>query len=106
MAAYLIANVDIKDAESIRAYLAGTPDVLKKYSGRFLVRGGEQWIAEGEWKPSRLVIVEFDDLEKAKAFWHSEEYAPLKAIRQSSAYTDMVFVEGLPDEMLNTLHRD
>ena len=104
MPAYLIANVEIKDAEMIRLYLEGTPDILKKYTGRFLVRGGEQWIAEGDWKPSRLVVVEFDSLDKAKEFWNSEEYAPLKAFRQSSAYTEMVFVDGLSKELSDQLN--
>ena len=104
MPAYLIANVEVKDAEKIRSYLEGTPDILKKYTGRFLVRGGEQWIAEGDWKPFRLVVVEFDSLDEAKEFWNSEEYAPLKAIRQSSAYTEMVFVEGLSKELYDQLN--
>ena len=95
MSAYLIANVEIKDSEKMKEYLAATPEILKKYSGRFLVRGGELWIAEGNWNPKRLVVVEFDSLKKAKEFWNSEEYKSLKEIRQSSSTTDMVFVEGI-----------
>jgi uncharacterized protein (DUF1330 family) len=95
MAAYMIANVEISDDEKIKEYLKATPGVVKKYSGRFLVRGGEFWIAEGDWSPKRLVIVEFESYEKAKEFWHSEEYKPLKALRQSSANTDMIFVDGI-----------
>ena len=60
MAAYLIANVEIEDSERIKEYLSATPQILKKYTGRFLARGGEIWIAEGEWYPKRLVLVEFD----------------------------------------------
>ena len=50
MPAYLIANIEINDAEKIKNYLASTPEILKKYSGRFLVRGGQIWIAEGKWE--------------------------------------------------------
>jgi uncharacterized protein (DUF1330 family) len=99
MAAYMIANVEIKDTGKMKEYSEATPDILKKYGGRFLVRGGEFWIAEGNWTPKRLVIVEFESYEKAKEFWHSEEYRPLKALRQSSANTDMIFVDGISKEI-------
>ena len=104
MAAYLIANVEIKDSERIMEYLSATPKILKKYTGRFLVRGGEIWIAEGEWHPKRLVIVEFDSFEKAKEFWKSDEYKPLKELRQSSSYTEMIFVDGLTKEVYEKLN--
>ena len=104
MPAYMIVNVTVKDAEKIKEYIASTPEVIGKYSGRFLARGGEMWVAEGNWKPGRLVIVEFDSLEKAKEFWNSEDYKPLKALRQSAADTEMVMVEGISAEMAEMLN--
>ena len=104
MAAYMIANVEINDAERIKEYLRATPDIVRKYSGRFLVRGGEFWVAEGHWTPERLVVLEFESYEKAKEFWHSEEYKPLKILRQSSAQTDMIFVDGISKEMSDMLN--
>ncbi len=95
MKAYLIANVDIKDTAIINQYLKASPEVIKKYSGRFLVRGGEHWVAEGDWNPQRLVIVEFESMQKAKAFWHSEDYKPLKALRQSASKTNLLLVNGI-----------
>lgn len=105
MPAYLIANVDIKDPEKIKEYLALTPEVLQKYSGRFLVRGGEIWVAEGKWNPERLVVVEFDSFKKAKEFWNSKDYKPLKELRQSSAETDMIIVDGITKEMSEKLNK-
>ena len=99
MPAYLIANVDIKDSEKIKKYLASTPKILKKYSGRFLVRGGDIWVAEGKWNPKRLVVVEFDTFEKAKEFWNSKDYKPLKELRQKSADTDMIIVDGITKDI-------
>ena len=99
MPAYLIANIEIKDAEKIKKYLASTPEILKKYSGRFLVRGGQIWVAEGNWNPKRMVVVEFDSFEKAKEFCNSDDYRPLKNLRQSSADTDMIIVDGITNEM-------
>jgi uncharacterized protein (DUF1330 family) len=104
MSAYLIANVDIKDSERIQKYLASTPEILKKYTGRFLVRGGQIWVAEGNWSPARLVVVEFDTFEKAKEFWNSPDYKPLKDLRQSSADTDMIIVDGITLEMSEKLN--
>lgn len=104
MSAYLIANVDIKDSERIKEYLTSTPEILKKYTGRFLVRGGQIWIAEGNWKPERLVVVEFETFEKAKEFWNSPDYKPLKDLRQSSADTDMIIVDGITLEMSEKLN--
>ena len=95
MSAYLIANVEVTNTEKFKEYLDATPVVLKKYSGRFLVRGGEFWVAEGKWNPKRLVVVEFDSLEKAKEFWNSKDYKPLRELRQALANTDMIFVEGV-----------
>jgi len=105
MSAYLIANVDIHDTDKIQDYLKATPDVIKKFGGRFLVRGGEFWIAEGSWAPKRLVILEFPDYTKAKAFWHSEEYEPLKELRQRLATTDLVIVDGITKEMSELLNK-
>ncbi len=105
MPAYLIANIEIKDAEKIKNYLTSTPEVLKKYSGRFLVRGGQISVVEGDWNPKRLVVVEFDSFEKAKAFCDSDAYEPLKKLRQSSADTDMIIVDGITNEMSEILNK-
>jgi uncharacterized protein (DUF1330 family) len=98
MNAYLIADVDIKDSEMFRKYMEASPEVVRKFGGRFLVRGGEFWIAEGKWAPKRLVVIEFESFEKATEFWHSEDYRSLKILRQNSAFTDMVFVKGISKE--------
>lgn len=106
MSAYLIANVEVKDSERIKKYLASSPEILRKFSGRFLVRGGNVFIAEGDWKPERLVIVEFDTFEDAKNFWNSKDYEPLKKLRQESAKTDMIIVDGIGNEMLANLNKN
>ena len=104
MSAYLIANVEVKDSERIKKYLASSPEILRKFSGRFLVRGGKVFIDEGDWKPERLVIVEFDTFEDAKNFWNSKDYEPLKKLRQASAKTDIIIVDGIANEMLAKLN--
>ncbi len=68
---------------------------LEPYGGRYLVRGGEVQILEGDWLPPRLVILEFDSVALARSWWESEHYAPAKALRQASADTRMILVEGV-----------
>jgi uncharacterized protein (DUF1330 family) len=99
MAAYLIANVDIKDGEKIKEYLKATPAIIKQFGGKFLVRGGDFEICEGGWNPKRLVVVEFESMQKAREFYNSPEYKAIINLRQSSAYTEWVFVDGLSAEI-------
>jgi uncharacterized protein (DUF1330 family) len=104
MSAYLIANVDIKDSERIQDYLKATPSIIKRFGGKFLVRGGDFEICEGNWNPKRLVLVEFESMQKAKEFYNSPEYKAIINIRQSSAYTEWVFVDGLTTEKYDNLN--
>jgi uncharacterized protein (DUF1330 family) len=99
MSAYLIANVDVIDTETFKDYLKATPAIIKKFGGKFLVRGGDFEICEGNWNPKRLVVVEFESMQKAKQFYNSPEYKAIINLRQSSAYTEWVFVDGLSTEV-------
>ena len=99
MAAYLIANVDIEDGEKIKEYLKATPAIIKQFGGKFLVRGGDFEICEGDWNPKRLVVVEFESMQRAREFYNSPEYKAIIDLRRSSAYTEWVFVDGLSTEI-------
>ncbi|MHC4479196.1 MAG: DUF1330 domain-containing protein [Planctomycetota bacterium] len=98
MPAYLIANVEIKNNDKFKDYAKATPSVIKQFGGRFLVRGGDSEICEGNWNPKRLVLVEFESMQKAKQFYNSPQYKAIRGLRQSSAYTEWVFVDGLSAE--------
>lgn len=94
MKAYIIVDVNITNPTVYEDYKKLTPASLLPYDGKFIVRGGATDTLEGDWNPGRVVVVEFPSLEKAKAWWSSEGYAPAKAIRQSSSITKMIVVEG------------
>ena len=94
MAAYLIANVDVKDPEKYQQYTAQTPGLIDKYGGKFLVRGGEIEQLEGNLPLARLVLVEFADMAAARAFYHSSEYQKVLKIRQAVAESQVFLVEG------------
>lgn len=94
MAAYIIAEVSIHNPAEYEDYKKLTPGSLKNYHGKFIVRGGKTACLEGDWKPERIVVLEFPSVELAKAWWASEEYAPAKTLRQRTAHTKMILVEG------------
>lgn len=94
MAAYVVVQVEVKDPVRYENYKKLVPASLAKFGGRFLVRGGTVTTIEGDWAPKRFVVVEFPDVERAKAWWASEEYAEAKALRQATSSTQMIIVEG------------
>jgi len=104
MSAYLIANVEIEDSEKFKEYMKATPAIIKQYGGRFLVRGGDFEICEGCWDPKRFVLVEFESMQRAKEFYNSPEYRAIIDLRQNSAYTEWVFVDGISNEMSDKLN--
>ena len=95
MAAYLVVEVEVHDPERYEQYKAMVPPSLEAFSGKFLVRGGRVETLEGDWSPERFVMVEFPSLEQAKSWWTSEGYAEAKALRQATATTQMIVVEGV-----------
>lgn len=95
MAAYVIVDVTIMDPIEYETYKKLTPASIAAYNGKFIVRGGETEILEGDWQPGRVVVVEFPTLAIAKAWWASDEYAVAKIIRQRTAETKMIVVEGV-----------
>jgi uncharacterized protein (DUF1330 family) len=96
MPAYAIAEVEITDPVLFEQYRAQVPATIEAYGGRFLVRGGALETREGDWKPSRLVVLEFESLARAREWYDSPEYRPLIALRQRCAKTRLVFADGLP----------
>jgi uncharacterized protein (DUF1330 family) len=94
MAVYLIVNVDVKDPSTYEQYKADVPALIRKHGGEYLVRGGTFQVIEGNWQPSRLVLLRFPDKESALAFFNDPEYKPLKELRQRVTETDIVMVEG------------
>lgn len=95
MSAYIIVEVDIHNAEEYEDYKKLTPASLQPFNGKFIVRGGATETLEGNWQPKRIVVLEFPDKDSAKQWWSSEEYAPAKALRQRTASTRMIMVEGV-----------
>jgi uncharacterized protein (DUF1330 family) len=95
MAAYFIVDVDVKNAKAYESYKHSAAASIAQYGGRYLVRGGAHEILEGEWHPTRLVVLEFPSVDTAKRWYTSPEYADVKPIRLEHAVSNMVLVDGI-----------
>lgn len=95
MPGYVIANVNVTDPGVFEEYRGMVPATIEAYGGKYLVRGGAADVAEGDWSPNRLVVIEFESVQKAKEWYHSPEYTEAKAVRLRASTGDLVFVEGI-----------
>ncbi len=95
MAAYFIVEIDIQEPKGFEEYRSKVPATIERYGGRYLVRGGRHETIEGEWRPKRIVLLEFPGMEQAKRWYESDEYRPLKALRLRTARGHIVLVEGV-----------
>jgi uncharacterized protein (DUF1330 family) len=95
MACYVIAEVEVTDAAAFEEYRQRVPATIAKHGGKYLVRGGAAEAIEGDWKPTRLVVLEFASLARARAWYASPDYAPLIPLRERSARTKLIFAEGI-----------
>lgn len=95
MPAYLITEIEVTDPAGYEEYRSRVGKSLEKYGAKFLVRGGEIEVLEGDWQPKRIVIGVFDSVDKAREWYHSKEYQEVKKFREGNARMNMVAVEGI-----------
>jgi uncharacterized protein (DUF1330 family) len=91
----VIAETNITDPEQYEQYKDASPSAVAAGGGRFVVRGGELAVLEGDWQPSRLVMLEFEDLAAAKRWYESEVYQEAKRLREGAAHMRIVAVQGV-----------
>lgn len=95
MSAYVIADIDVRDAAAYETYKQGVQATVDAFGGRFLVRGGEVTAVEGEWRPKRLVVIEFPDMARLEAWYASAQYKPLLDLRLGAAGGNLIKVAGV-----------
>ena len=95
MAAYIFATIEINDPAAYDDYRRRVPAVIAAYGGRYLVRGGAVDRLEGDAPMHRLVILEFPDMTRLKTFYNSAQYQLLLGIRQRSAKSTVLAIEGV-----------
>ena len=95
MSGYAIAQIEVNNPENYKEYLAKVSDIVAKFGGEFLVRGGEFSHVEGEWKNSRNIVIKFPSYERALEWYNSEEYKPVKPIRLTNSDANAIIIKGV-----------
>jgi uncharacterized protein (DUF1330 family) len=95
MSAYVISEVDVRDAAGFEAYRTIAAKTIAHYGGRYLVRGGAASVIEGGPSPKTIIIVEFPTMERLREWYASSEYAEALKVRQTALDRRLIFVEGV-----------
>jgi len=95
MAAYVLAEIEIVNPEGYKEYTKVVPGTIAQYGGKFLTRGGNTEVLEGEWPQRRRVLIEFPSVQAAKAWWDSPEYEKPKAVRKANSNGRLLLLEGV-----------
>ncbi|WP_282061347.1 DUF1330 domain-containing protein [Roseobacter litoralis] len=91
---YIIGNISLKNADAYKPYSLRNDELVPRYGGRFMARGGPSEILEGESRP-RHVIIEFPSYADALAFYNDPDYQENMKIRQANAEGSIIVVEGV-----------
>ena len=93
MPAYVVATVQIHDPEPYAGYSAQVEDTLRPFGGRFIVRGGQKDVREGEWF-DRVVVIEFPSVDQARSWYESDDYQRILPTRLANSTGRVVIVGG------------
>lgn len=94
-AGYVIAQINVTDPEAYKGYVAAVTPIVEKFGGEYLVRGGPAEHHEGEPIGERTVVIRFPSLRAARDWYHSDEYAPVRAMRLAASSSLQTIVEGV-----------
>ena len=94
MPGYLIAQVNIINEEPYKEYIKQTSPIVKKYGGEFLIRGGKYKKVLGNWNYARTVVIKFPTYQKALDWYNSNEYMPVRKIREDNSEGNVILIEG------------
>lgn len=94
MKAYLVLDLTVNDFAGFSRYIAEIPAFIAKHSGQYIVRGVEPTTIEGDWKPDRLVIIEFPAREKAEAFLSDPQIQDLFKVRHQTTTSKLLLADG------------
>ena len=95
MAGYAIIHDEIQDQALFAEFRRRVGATVEAHGGRYLVRGGAIEVMDGDWSPDRIVVVEFDSVDQARAWLNSPEYTEIKQIRMKAASASVIIVEGV-----------
>jgi uncharacterized protein (DUF1330 family) len=90
----VLADIQVTDPVAYGDYRPRAAASVMRFGGRFIVRGGNVDLLEGEPQPERIVVIEFPDLDTARRWYQSEEYQSALKIRQAASRGRVILVEG------------
>ena len=94
MAGYFIIQINVTDRENYKTYVEKVTPIVKKFGGEYIIRGGKSENAEGSWAYERTVVLKFPNYEMVKKWHESEEYKPIKKIREENSECNAIIIEG------------
>ena len=95
MKAYVIGDITVNDIERYKTYIERAPGFVARHGGKYLVRGGDVTVMEGDWQPARMIVLEFPSMEQARAFAGDPDYQAVADVRRSATSSRLVIVEGV-----------
>jgi uncharacterized protein (DUF1330 family) len=95
MSAYVVFDVEIRDMTKYQEFIKGVKPAIDAAGARYLARGGEHKVYEGDWEPRRIVLLEFPSVAAWEEFYTGPTYQGLKAIRDECSSARLVSVQGL-----------
>ncbi len=95
---FFFDNVEVHDPAKLAEYAEKVAPIVDRYGGKYRVVGGAAKVLEGQWKPAYPVLIEFESVERAEAWYRSEDYEPLKRLRRSAVTNTGVLIEGLAEQ--------
>ncbi len=95
MSAYVLIDIDIVDPVGFEKYRQHVVEMVKKYGGKYIVASESIETLEGDWKPNRIVMIEFESMQRARDWLNCDEYRAIAPIRHRTARTKMILVEGV-----------
>lgn len=95
MSAFVIVDTKIKNVEAYSEYIEKAPPIAARHGGKYLARGGKHTVKEGDWNPTRLVLIEFPDREAIEAFYEDPDYKAIIHIRLENTDSNLVILDGI-----------
>jgi uncharacterized protein (DUF1330 family) len=95
MAAYVVVEIEVTDPIGYEEYKKSASATVLQHGGKYIVRGGATEVLEGDWKPNRIVVLEFESMQRARDWLECEEYSEPRKVRHRTARTNMILVEGV-----------
>ena len=95
MSGYFIIQINVTNVENYKEYIEKVTPIVKKFGGEYIVRGGQSENVEGNWPFQRTVVLKFPTYDMVKKWHNSDEYKPIKKIREDNSECNAIIIEGL-----------